>query len=243
MATEVMVPGILVALKTSVNGGVQYQRKNIERDEEGKIVRWETTRFMEDPEERKKAGEIASKATRTVDKLCIRTTFGLLCRSDKEADLDNAIVEARAMAQEFNAISQHTFIRINAIKGRIADNDEEAIRAILQESKDLLEQMDRGLSEGDVRILRDAANRARRLTEMMGEEAAGTVNEALVAAREAARKVVRAAKKEGDSVLAVVDQIDRDQFDKARFAFLDFADSQIASLPSINLQRSAELEM
>ncbi len=125
--TQIMVPGILVALKTSVNGGVEYARSGVEEDEEGRVKKWETTRLMEDPAERKGANEIASKASNLISRLCVRTSFGLLCRIDREAELDEAVVAMRALVTEWNRKAIHSFVTVSAIKGRIADNDEDEL--------------------------------------------------------------------------------------------------------------------
>jgi hypothetical protein len=241
--TQVMVPGILVALKSSVNGGVEYQRTATEEDADGRVKKWETTRFMEDPAERKAAGVVAGEASRLVARLCVRTTFGLLCRTDREAELDAAVREMREKVSAWNRKATHSFVNVSAIKGRIADNDEEAIRAILDEARDLLDQMDRGMSASDVEVIRSAAMRAKRLSEMMTDESSEQINAALDAARQAARAIVKRGDDLGDRVANVTIEIDREAFDEARFSFLDATSTVVGDLPSIDVGRAAALEV
>ncbi len=243
MTTQVMVPGILVALRTRVVGGTHYDRRTLEEEDDGKTVRWETVRTMEDPEEHEKAVETLGKASRLVSKLCVRTSFGLLCPVDREQDLDAAISQMRTIATEWNQQSRYSFINLVAVKGRIADNDEEAIRAILQEANDLLEEMNKGLSESDVKAVRQAAQRAKNLSEMMSEDTSAQVSAAVTAARQAAKAIVKRGDDLSDRVANTIVEVEQEAFAKARFSFLDSMEASVEALPSVNLQRGAELEI
>jgi hypothetical protein len=238
-----MVPGILVALKTSVRGGVEYVRSDIERSDQGHVKEWHTKRFMEDPEERKQATELVNKLSNSIARLCVRTTFGLLCRTDREAELDEAIRAVRSEVREWNATTRYSTVHLNAVKGRIADNDEEAIRAIVEEATELLDRMERGLTDADVKVIRDAAGRAKKLAAMMTPEAAGHIESALEAARDAARAIVR---KSGELDARVADAmiaVEAEAFSKARFTFLEAAEASVEALPSVDLARGAALEV
>jgi hypothetical protein len=238
-----MVPGFLVALKTSVRGGVEYFRSDIERSEEGHVKEWHTKRLMEDPDERREATETINRLSNTIARLCTRTTFGLLCRTDREEELDEAIRDVRREVSEWNAQAVHSSIHINAVKGRIADNDEEAIRAIVDEATELLDRMEKGLSEADIKVIRDAAGRAKKLSGMLTPEAAGRLESAIESARDAARVIV---KKAGDLDARVADamiQVESEAFSKARFTFLEAAEHSVEALPSVDLSRGAALEV
>lgn len=242
--TQVMVPGILVALKTSVRGGVEYQQVPIEEDEDGKVKRWETTRIMDDPEERKAAGEISGKASTIIARLCVRTNFGMLCRTDREAELDAAVIEARQMVREFNQKARYSFVHVSAIKGRIADNDEDAIRAICDEARDILNEMDLALSNDNVKLIQASAQRAKKLTEMMTDDSSTQLNAALTAARKAAREITKRGEDLSDKVAKVKIEVDKEAFTKARFSFLETAAEVTGEpIPAVDLQRFAELEI
>lgn len=242
MNTQVMRPGILVALRTSVSGGVHYVRTDLDEAEDGTVTRWETTRHIDDPAEHKRARDAARLAARGIWKLCVQTNFGLLCPMDREDELDLAIAAARVTVDLWNTEARYTWISVNAIKGRIADNDEEAVRALLEEAKELVQQMDEGLGKADVVAIRNAAARAKRLVGILGEDAAGDVSELVKAARDAAKTIVKRVGAEGATVEEVVRTVNRDAFDKARFAFLDVVKAQEDALPPIDVQRMAEIE-
>lgn len=246
METQVMVPGILVALKSRVSGGVEYRRKDLEgatRRAKEKIARWETTRLIEDVDAYERALKARGDAQTMIRRLCVATSFGLLCPQDREGELDAAIAGARAIAAEFNASQSRIMLHVTALKGRIADNDADAIRAIVDEATDLIEQMGKGMDASDVKAIRDAAMRAKRLTEMMGSEMSDQVITAVELARDVARRVVKETKEQGATALLAIEEGERKAFDAARFAFLDIAQEQVESLPSVDLQRVASIEI
>jgi hypothetical protein len=238
-----MRPGILVALKTSVHGGVQYQRNTLEEEADGRVAKWETTRYMDDPAEHEAATKLAGKAAQLVSRLCVRTPFGILCPVDREAELDAAVIEMRAMVTGWNSKSVHSIISVNAIKGRIADNDEEAARAILEEAGQLLAQMDRAIADADVEAIKAAAMRTKRLTDMMTTDSTEVLTKAIKAARETAKIIKKRGEDVADRVAKVKIEIEREAFDEARVAFLGIADKVIEALPSIDLGRGAALEV
>jgi len=246
--TQIMRPGILVALRTRVSGGVHYARTDLPVDPSeaddavGSIARWETIRTMEDPEEYKRAREVGALASAAISRLCIRTSFGLLCPTSREEELDLAIAAARWNVDLWNTQTMHTTVTVNAIKGRIADNDEEAVRSLIAEATELVERMDQGLARADVQVIRDAASRARKLIGIMDNQAADSISAAVDAARQAAREIVRRVDTEGKRAEDIVGTVNREAFDGARFAFLDIAKTELDSLPAVDVQRMAEIE-
>jgi hypothetical protein len=238
-----MVPGILVGLKTSVRGGAEYDRYDIERSEEGHVKEWKTRRYIEDPEERKAATETVNRLSNSIARLCTRTDFGLLCRTDREAELDEAIKAMHVERRAFNAGAKTCSIHLRAVKGVIAESDEEAVAAMVEEATELLDRMEKGLAEADVKAIRDAAGRAKKLSVMFTPEAAGQIESALEAARDAARVIV---KKAGDLDARVADamiQVEAEAFSKARFTFLEATHETVEALPSVDLSRGAALEV
>jgi hypothetical protein len=238
----VLVPGILVALKTSIEGGVHYERRDLSGDEKRKT--WKTTRTMEDPEERARGAQVRNLSAGPIWRTCVPTSFGLLCRLDREAELDANIAAGREIVREFNETARFTRVGMWVLKGRIADADGEAVRAIVQEARGLIDEMNAGLDAADVAKVRAAANKARQLREMFEPDTSEQINDAITAARQAAREIVRRTKKQGEEVEKIVATLDRAEFDAARFSFLDMAEAvEPVALPSVNLQRSANLEV
>jgi len=234
MQTSVLKPGFLVSLKTSIRGGVQYQRVDLESDhttEEGaRLARWETTREIPDPEEFERATVARGKARSAVSGVCCASSFGLLCPLTKEAELQEAITAARLIAREHNATSQRSQVDVFVLVGRVAQDDAEAARAIGAEIRELLDAMRAGIAAADPEAIREAASKARQLGAMLSPDVAGKVSEAIAEARKAARDITSRVAKAGEQAAAVVAQCSVSRIDSARFAFLDLEEQQGAEV-------------
>ena len=264
--TSVLKPGLLVSLKTSLEGGVTYERRdlaveadpNLDADPvvvvdteatvpadqpKADVARWETTRVIEDAEEHKRAVTARNAAGRAIRSVCTATSFGLLCNQDREAVLDKAVAEARALVDAHNATAKHTRVSVYVLKGRIASTDEEAARAIASEVRGLLSEMEAGIRRLDVEAVREAASRAKKVGAVLDETQAKLISEAVVAARDAARQIVRRVEGDGEAAEKVLAELSTSAIEKARFAFLDLEEgAAVEALPAVNVQRAAELD-
>lgn len=243
-------PGLLVVVKSTVFGGVTYQRTDLDADgapaEGADVARWETKRIIEDKAEHDRAVKARSKAVSLIRKECQETTFGLLCPADREAALDTAIAAARAVVEAHNASATHTQISVHTLKGRVASNDEEAARAITAEIAGLVTQMDAGIAKLDSKAIRAAADRAREMSAMLDDSLKGKIDAAIEQARKAARTIVKRIEKEGEDKAIVMMDIQRGQIESARIAFLDLSGDSGApseALPAVEAQRFADLDM
>lgn len=244
-------PGLLVVVKSTVFGGVTYQRTDLDADgapvEEGTdVARWETTRIIEDKDEHDRAVKARSKAVSLIRKECQETTFGLLCPQEREGALDAAIVAARAVVEAHNATATHTQISVHTLKGRVASNDEEAARAITAEITALVMAMDQGIEKLDADAIRKAADRARDMSAMLDDSVKGKVEGAITQARKAARDITRRITKNGEDKAIVIKDIQRGQIESARIAFLDMSGDTAApseALPAVQQQRFADLDL
>ena len=249
--TNTIRPGLLVALRSSLSGGVTYVRvdKATEAAPEGADVStWETTRTIADRDEHARASQARSKATAEIRKVCSLTSFGLLCPESLEPELDAAIARARAIAAAHNATAEHTKVSVLAFKGRIASSDEAAARAIGREVSDLIDGMNSAIDRLDVEAIRTAANKARELSSMLSPELSATVGEAVETARRAARQIVKRVEKGAEQAAVVLADIQRGGIQKARIAFLDLTDeapaaAQEPALPTVDVQRFAGLDV
>src|SRR5579859_5622242 len=171
MQTSTLRPGLLVSLKTSVSGNVAYRRQNIESDhitEDGaKRARWETERTVVDPGEHDEAIKVRGKARSLITGVCSASAFGLLCPETATAELMQAVEEAQALAAEFNRSAKLTRIGVYVIAGKVAADDMQAVQAINSEVRDLLAEMESGLRNLDVKTVRDAANKAKGIGQML----------------------------------------------------------------------------
>jgi len=241
IATSVLKPGYMVSLKTAVKGGVLYERRDLEANytnENGEsVARWETTRRIDDPAEHARAVKVRSQAMTIIRRICIASGFGLLCRAEREAELDAAIKEARAVVDAFNVEAQTCHVAVNVMKGYIAPTDEEAARGIANEVRELLESMQSGIAQVDVKAIRDAANKARQVGTMLDGAQATKVSMAVEVARSAAREITKRIEKGGEDAKRVLAEMSGSTaaIEATRIAFLDFEpEVKIDSLPGVD---------
>jgi hypothetical protein len=227
---QTLRPGLLISLKSSVTGNAKYipHERTVRIDEDGKeITEIETTRVIADPKEYKRAGEARSKARSIINSVCVGSNFGLLCPERDKEKLDKALVDARKVVDEFNATSELTHVSVYAMIGKIASDDVEAVRAINSEVSDLLGQMEQGLKNLDVKVIRDAANKATQVGQMLTPDAAERVTKAIDAVRSSARQIVKA----GEQAAQEIDLNALRAVNNARTAFLDLDDAKAVAAP------------
>lgn len=234
LQTSTLRPGILVALKTSIKGNVRYFKETIEADHivevdgtQARQAKWQTERTIQNAEEHARAVVVRGKVRSLITGACAISEFGLLCPEDRVERLEAAIAEARKLADDFNASAQITSVRVNIFPARIVPDDVEAVKAINSEVRDLLSAMSDGLSRLDVKVVREAANRARSLGQMLLPQAQERVAEAVEAARAAARKIVKA----GEQAAQEIDVQAIRAIAEARTAFLDLEGTDEVAAP------------
>jgi hypothetical protein len=221
MEVSTLRPGLLVSLKTSISGNVKYSKRTIEADHYtgtgAKLAVWETERAITDPAEHEGAQKARQTARMLISRICSKSAFGMLCPEEKAAQLDEAIRDARAVADAFNATAGVTRLGVYIMTGRVAQDDVEAVRAINSEVRDLLSEMQEGLQNLDVKQVREAAQKAKGLGQMLSEEASEKVKVAVELARKSAREIVKA----GEGVTVEIDRATIKRIESQRVAFLD----------------------
>ena len=232
MTIRTLKPGLLVSLATSIRGlNVKYNKTDTEAEhvtaDGQKRAKWETERTIRDPEEHERAKIARGKCRTLITGVCAWSEFGLLCPEEKISALEQAIAESRKIADEFNATAELSRIRVNILKGKIASNDLEAVRAINGEVRDLLEDTQRGIRNADVKVIRDAANRLRGIGAMLSDDAKARTQVAIDAARDAARKIAKA----GEQAAIEIDKQALATIDRARTAFLDLDEVGEVAVP------------
>lgn len=245
--TTTIQPGLLVALRTEVKGGVKYARVNLETDSD-RVSKWETTKVVDDVAELASASKARSSAGNEIRKVCMQTSFGLLCPTRFEAELDAATVRAVDIAEAHNATAKSTRVRVWLLKGRIAETDEQAARAIASEVRALIEAMADGISDLDAEKVREAASRARVMSNVLGEAQQGQLKAAIEEARKAARAIVARVEKKGEEASVVLADLNTKAIETARMAFLDMQDGvreesepQADPMPAVEVNRMAAL--
>jgi hypothetical protein len=243
-------PGIMISVNTTLRGGVEYRRVDLDATGEPAepgvaVARWETVRKIMDPAEYERATKARSQARGLIVKECQSTSFGDLCPEEREGALDAAIRRAHEIVAAFNAESTHTKIGLYVLKGRVASNDAEAARSITSEIAGLVVAMNQGIEALDAESVRKAASKARELSAMLDDSLKGKVEGAITQARKAARDITRRIEKGGEEARIVLADIQRGQIESARIAFLDLSDAAapVEALPSVEAQRFADLDL
>lgn len=232
MQVSIIRPGFLVSLKTTVRGGVTYARRDIPApvatdgaapatETAAEVSAWETVRAIADAAEHKRAIETRGRCRTLIVRHCALSSFGLLCPESNAEALAEAIREAQEHADQFNRGARFSRVEVFALAGRIADNDVQAARAIASEVRDLVGAMQSGIKSADPDAIREAANKARSLAGMLDPDVGLKVSEAIKAARTAAREIVRRVGKAGETAAEVVQSLQLEALDRARFAVLD----------------------
>jgi hypothetical protein len=226
-----IMPGRIVVLRTSVTGNVKYSKTIIQpetaTDDGGEEAKWETERRVQNAAEQKEASAIRSQMRFMIATLCSQTSFGLLLPEAKFEQLKEATDKARAKADEFNERATVTRINFAVVAGRVAADDVEAVRAINAEVRELMQQMESGLAELDVKKVREAADKAKNLGSMLTPEMGERVEEAIKVARTAATAMRKAA----EVGAAEIDLQSIRKITEARTQFLDISDATEVAAP------------
>lgn len=229
--TSTLRPGLLVSLKTSVTGNVNYTKRIIEsphRTKRGEEkASWETSRTIADPVEHEASKAARSKVRSLVSGVCAFSSFGLMCPEDRTDELEAAIKAAREVADEFNAKAKLSRVYVYVITGRIAPDDVEAVKAINSEVRELLKDMEEGLKNLDVKVVRDAASRARSIGSMLTPASQTRIQMAIDAARKAARDIVKA----GEQGAVEIDKRAIRTITESRTMFLDLDEEKEVAAP------------
>lgn len=214
-------PGIIVAIRTSVYGAVKYTKRVIESGkttESGEhVAQWETVRTITNKDEHEKGVKVRSEARSLLAKVCVQTPFGLLCPEVDGPDLLEALAKAKALCADFNKDSTVTTVSFNALMGRVAQDDVEAIKAINAEVRDLLAEMSDGVKNFDVERIRKAALDATQIGQMLSPDAQARLQIAV----DAARKTATSVKAAGETAALEIDRITIRKLTEARVTFLD----------------------
>lgn len=230
MNAQTLRPGLLVSLKTTLRGNVTYAKRDLDSNVQdgAAIAKWETERTISDLAEHERGVKARSKARGFIISVCANSAFGLLCRESDRGMLDKAVADARKVADEFNATATLSRLFVAVMIGRVAADDVEAVKAINAEVRELIADMESGVSNLDATKIRDAANKVRDLGQMLTPDAAARVNVAIEAARKTAREIVKA----GESAATEIDRRTLQTLAEARTAFLDIeSDAADVAMP------------
>lgn len=243
MSEIVIRPGLLVALSSQVRGNTTYLKEQLEYahlvaggEERSK---WETTKMVIDPAEQEAASKVRDKCRSLIKSVCSKAEFGLLCPEDRRADLLERIEECNELTAEFNREAVYTHVGVSVFWGTVAQDDVRATREIMKEVRELMEDMQSGLAELDVKKVRAIADKARQMGQILTPEAKTKVDIAVNTARRACTRIVKA----GEAVVGEIDRQAIRTIGMARTAFLDFDLDEIDVAAPVGNGRALELEV
>lgn len=232
-ATKTLRPGILVSLNTHVAGNASYKREVIEAeaiDANGTLTeKFVTDKKILDAAEQEAACQTRDKARNIVARVCAKTAFGYLCPEADEAELRTAIREAQTIVDAFNDTAKVTRVAFFPLTGRVAADDEEAVKRINREVRSLVAAMEDGVRNLDVKKIREAADEARQLGQMLNPDAQARITVAI----EAARTTAKAIKKAGETAAQEIDTRTIRALTEVRTAFLDLDDAKEIAKPFV----------
>jgi hypothetical protein len=234
-------PGLLVGLSTSITGNVKYTKEVLKADtldETGELTaEWKTERKVKNAKEQEEATKVRSRIRTIVSAPCSRSSFGLLCPEGAKADLDKAIAEAQKLAADFNKSATTTRLHVSILSGKIDPNEVSAIKAINSEITQLIDGMKAGLDKLDVKAVREAANQAKQLSQMLSQTAQAQVQIAIEAVRKSARKIAAA----GEVGAIEIDNQTLAILRETRTSFLDLDEAKDIAAPAA-IARSVDFE-
>lgn len=226
MKKTVLSPGLLVGLSVKTRGGIEYKRQEISATQEDKTVikRWETTSTVIDQPEYNAAQKERNRLRGLVTAVCIPTDFGCpLCPAEKESELEAAIKEAQDGASTWNAAAKYTQIHVYAIPAVIAKDSALAAEAIAAQMRELLTEARQAIQAAQPKAIKEACRKIRNMGAMLSPDLQEKTDKALKNARSIARKLVKRVEKAGESAAAVLEDINTQDLDQARYLFLDLA--------------------
>lgn len=242
--TFTLRPGIMLGLKTSVRGGVTYKRVDLDSDDGSE--KWETTKRVQDPTTLKAASKLRARCRQRIEQVCAKTSFALLCANENETKLDAVLDDVRAKVRDWNAANPVTRVNVWCVKARIAESDAQAARGIASDLTDLLDAMNKSISDLDPDAIRASARQARAMLSILSEQKQALANQAIEAARDAASAIAKRVIKKGEDAATVLQSLDTQAISAARVAFLDIEEAEasttdVAPLPQLVSQRVADV--
>jgi hypothetical protein len=245
--TRTVRPGLLVVLRTRIDGGVDYETEVVDaahKDEIGQLVsEWNTRKTVTDAEVFAQAKKVQSECRGKIVNVCAATAFGLLCTLDREDALRAGVMEANTIAAKWNSSNPVSRVQVNVIIGKVEQDDVAAMKAITDQVNQLMIGMEKSIVDGDPTAIGKFCDQARDISQMLEPEAMAFVREGIDAARIVKRQINKLAKS-GETAKIVVDQKVLEKVTSARTAFLDLdtfgeVEHVDAEAPALDLEPEA----
>lgn len=246
--------GYLVSSKTTLCGGVHFTRTEYNKNKEGEraVTKWKTTKVIDSPDEYRRGEEIRNRINYLVYRVCVLTSFGLLCPSKKKKELEEAIAEGAKLARDYNRTARYSRITPYIFWTQILNDNEDNLKALSSEIREMLDTMKDGILnigkkplKDSIKEIKKAADKAKRLTEVLDDSYTGKINVAVEEARKAAREITKRVIKKNESIEEVLKSINTKAIAAARFAFIDTNEKEVKEekaekkMPAVKIKRMA----
>jgi len=182
-------PCILVTEKLCVERGVTYDKRDVEvqaHNDGSEDATWETQRHFKNKEETKKADQVYSNARYMIRSKCLYTEVGYVCPAKDRKQLLDAIDQARALVDDFNARAKFCSITFRVLLTNINPSNKDGVEALRETIKRNTEALKEAIKEFDVKRTRNMLVATRPVMDILMDGAAKT---ALEKVREEAREM------------------------------------------------------
>jgi hypothetical protein len=134
-------------------------------------------------------------------------------------------------------------LSVSFLKGKIASDDREAARAMIAEVNAFLAELRQAIEAADPKLIREVLAGARGLDLVLEPSASQALQDAIEAARSAARTIRKEVVKRGEDPADVLASLDLSAVESARMLFLELESTeQAAAVPAVDASRFAGLE-
>lgn len=155
-------PGILVAEKVTISGGIHYDKELEESyfEDERQIRKWRTTAIVDDVSERQKAQMVRSQIYSLTRKVCASTPIGLICSEERSGELAEALREARRKRNEFNSEAKTCYMRTHHALFEVNPDNKQAVEAIVDHVADIANRVDEAITSSEEEVIQKAPRSA-----------------------------------------------------------------------------------
>ncbi len=191
-------PCLLIAANVSRRGGQHYERENetVSLNDEGEEIRnWETKKTTKDTAEFAEASSIQSKAKRTISKLGAHTPIGIVVNLDKEALVEETLEQIEQEVNSYNAGSSHTKIDLMFGVFEVTGKNVRQLEKVVDSLRGVLDDLGGALNTLDPQNIREVLRRMSGYTEILPDNTARLVDNAIKNAKSKANEISKRSKR------------------------------------------------
>jgi len=218
-------PGWLVINDTHIHGCTNYTAKNRREHRMGARLEgeWETEKTVIDVDEQKAVYKAGGQVIGCIAKVGYYTVAGTFVPYHKEAELTEALIQARQILHDYNATAKHTRLAGDFIVLQITGDNSVVAESIWRRVRDAMDDLDAAIESADVKKIRRTLTNAKRIDEMLPAAQAQHLRQAF----DGARKIATVISKSSDGLDSALSDL-QDQMksvDTARLMFVESVDT------------------